>query len=94
MYLGGTRSHNEGGSTISINTLFVCARCTGKNDQCVCFHACAFIFQVGVVLKPLVSFIGRLVACSARISVDTHTHTHTHTHRQTDKPSTVTLAGQ
>ena len=36
-----------------------------------------FIFQTRVVLKPLVSLIGCLVACSARISVDTHTHTHT-----------------
>ena len=42
-------------------------------------------FQVRVVLKPLVSLIGHLVACSARISVDTHTHTHTR--RQTDKPT-------
>ena len=41
-----------------------------------------FIFQARVVLKPLVSLIGRLVACSDRISVDT----------QTDKPTTVTLA--
>ena len=37
-------------------------------------------FQVRVVLKPFISLIGHLVACSARISVDTHTHTHTHTH--------------
>ena len=37
-----------------------------------------FIFQARVVLKPLVSLIGRLVAC---ISVDT----------QTDKPTTVAL---
>ena len=29
--------------------------------------------------------LGHLVACSARISVDTHTHTHTHTDRQTDR---------
>ena len=36
-----------------------------------------FTFQARVVLKPLVSIIGRLVACSARISVNTH--------RQTDK---------
>ena len=42
------------------------------------------IFQVRVVLKPLVSLIGHLIACSARISVDTHTHTHTHTDRQND----------
>ena len=40
------------------------------------------IFQARVVLKPLVSLIGSLVACSARISIDT----------QTDKPTTVTLA--
>ena len=38
-----------------------------------------FIFQARVVLKPLLSLIGRLVAC---ISVNTHT----------DKPTTVTLA--
>ena len=30
-----------------------------------------FYFQAGVVLKPLLSLIGRLVPCSARISVDT-----------------------
>ena len=35
-------------------------------------------------LKPLVSPIGCLVACSGRISVDTHTHTHTHKDRQTN----------
>ena len=40
-------------------------------------------FQAPVVLNPLVSLMGRLVACSAGISVDTHT--------QTDKPTTVTL---
>ena len=45
-----------------------------------------FIFQARIVLKPLVSLIGRLIACSARISVDTQTD------RQTDKPTTVTLA--
>ena len=28
-------------------------------------------------MKPLVSLIGRLVACSVKISVDTHKHTHT-----------------
>ena len=39
-------------------------------------------FQVGVVLKQLVSLMGHLLACSARISANTHTH----------KPSTVTLA--
>ena len=38
-----------------------------------------FIFQARVVLKLLVSLIGCLVACSARISVDTHTHTHRQT---------------
>ena len=36
-----------------------------------------FDFQVRVVLKPLVSLIGRLVACSVRISVDTRTETPT-----------------
>ena len=50
------------------------------------FRKIALFFQAHVVLKPLVSLIGRLVACSARISVDTQTH------RQTDKPTTVTLA--
>ena len=49
-----------------------------------------FSFHAFVVLKPLISGIGRLVACGARISVDTHTHTHTH--RLIGKPSTVTLA--
>ena len=39
-----------------------------------------------MVLKPLISLIGRLVACSARISVDTQTDRHT------DTRSTVTLA--
>ena len=43
-------------------------------------------FQVRVVLKPLVSLISHLIACSARISADTQTD------RQTDKPTTVTLA--
>ena len=42
-----------------------------------------FIFQAGVVLKPLVSLTGRLVACSARISVDRQTD------RQTER---LTLA--
>ena len=42
----------------------------------------SFIFQGRVVLQPLVSLIGRLVACSARISVDRHT----------DRTTTVTLA--
>ena len=51
---------------------------------------CLFILQDFVVLKPLVSLIGHLVACSARISVDTHTQRQTD--RQTDKPTTVTLA--
>ena len=36
-----------------------------------------FHFQARVVLKPLVSLIGRFVARGARISVYTHTHTHT-----------------
>ena len=34
-----------------------------------------FVFQAPVVLKPLVSVTGRLVACSARISVDGQTDT-------------------
>ena len=42
-----------------------------------------FIFQARVALKPLVSLIGRLVTCSARISIDRQTD------RQTDKPTTV-----
>ena len=42
-----------------------------------------FSFKARIVLKPLVSLIGCLVACSARISVDTHTQTD----RQTDKPT-------
>ena len=37
-----------------------------------------YIFRALAVLKPLVSLISRFVACSARISVDTHTD------RQTD----------
>ena len=41
-----------------------------------------FNFHAFVALKLLVSLIGRLVACTARINVD----------RQTDRPSTVTLA--
>ena len=36
-----------------------------------------FILQARVVLMPLVSLIGRLIACGARISVDTQTHTQT-----------------
>ena len=43
-----------------------------------------FSFKARIVLKPLVSLIGCLVACSARISVDTHTHTDRQTDRQTD----------
>ena len=42
-----------------------------------------FLSQARVVLKPLVSLIGRLVACSARISVDTQT--------QIDRTTSVTL---
>ena len=42
-----------------------------------CFSFFIFVFQARVVLKQLVSLIGRLVACSPRISVDTHTHRHT-----------------
>ena len=50
-----------------------------------CFHESFqdFIFPTRVVLKPLDSLIGRLVACSARKGVDTQTD------RRTDK---VTLA--
>ena len=33
-----------------------------------------FIFHALVALKRLVSLLGRLVACSARIVVDRHTH--------------------
>ena len=40
------------------------------------------VFHVRVVLKQLVSLIGHLVACSARISVDT----------RTDRTTTVILA--
>ena len=36
---------------------------------------CHFIFWVLVTLKLLMSLISRIVACSARIIVDTHTHT-------------------
>ena len=42
-------------------------------------------------MKLLVLLIGCLVACSARISIDTQTDTHTHTHTHTHKPTTVTL---
>ena len=45
-------------------------------------------FQARVLLKPLVSLIGRLVACGARIAADGQTDTHTHT----DQVATVTLA--
>ena len=45
-----------------------------------------FYFHAFVALKLLVSLIGRLVACTARISVDRQTD------KQTDRPSTVTLA--
>ena len=38
-------------------------------------------FQALVVLKPLVSLIGRLVACSARIAGDKRTDRHTHTNQ-------------
>ena len=34
-------------------------------------------FQAREVLQPLVSLIGRLVACSARIAADRRTHTQT-----------------
>ena len=46
---------------------------------------CLFIFQALVTLKLLISFISRIVACSGRIIIE-------QTDRQTDKPSTVTLA--
>ena len=36
-----------------------------------------FYFQALIVLKPLVSLIAHLVACSARIAGDTQTHTQT-----------------
>ena len=49
-----------------------------KNDH--------FYFQAVVVLKLLVSLMGHLVACSARIAGDKRTDKHTH------RPSTVTLA--
>ena len=54
-----------------------------------CFHGISlerhFIFQVRVVLKTLVSLMGRLEPCSARIAAD---------RQQTDtlRPTTVTLA--
>ena len=45
---------------------------------------CPFIFQVRVVLKTLVSLMGRLVACSARIAAETdrQTRTRTYTHAE------------
>ena len=50
----------------------------------ICFRKITFfIIQALIVLKPLVSLIGRSLACSARIAVDRHTYTH--------KPSTVTI---
>ena len=48
----------------------------GMSLKCSRFRKITFL-QAHVVLKPLVSLIGRLVACSARISVDTQTQTHT-----------------
>ena len=54
---------------------------TAQNTQC--FRKNRLItFQAHVVLKSLVSLVGRFVGCSAGISIDT----------QTDKPTTVTLA--
>ena len=47
---------------------------------------CLFTFNVFVALKLQVSLIRRLVACTARTRVDRRTD------RQTDTPSTVTLA--
>ena len=38
-----------------------------------------FIYHTLVVLKPMVSLVGRPIACSARIAVDRQTHTHTQT---------------
>ena len=49
-----------------------------------------FYFHAFVALKLLVSLIGRLVACTARISVDRQTDRQTD--KQTDRPSTVILA--
>ena len=48
------------------------------------------IFHALVALKLLVSLISRLVACSARIVVDSQTNRQTN--RQTHRPTTVTLA--
>ena len=45
-----------------------------------------FNFRVGVVLKPLVSLMGRLVMCSSRIRVDRQKD------RWTERTTTVTLA--
>ena len=45
-----------------------------------------FIFRALVVLKLLVSLLSRLIACSARISVDRHTHTHTDTQTKYSNP--------
>ena len=67
--------------------------CICKDYAYACFHGISlgmqlfqenrrFTFQARIVLKPMVSLIDRLVACITRISVD----------RQTDKPSTETLA--
>ena len=47
--------------------------------KCKMVCVCVCVFQARILLKPLVSLIGSLVACSARISVDTLTE------RQTDR---------
>ena len=68
----------------------------------LCEYQDPYCFQALVALKLLVSLISRLVACSARIVVDTQTdrQTDTQTDRQTDRQTnrqihrttTVTLA--
>ena len=55
---------------------------TAYLSECSCFRKIAVSFLARIVLKLMVSLIDHLVACSTRISVD----------RQTDKPSTETLA--
>ena len=57
--------------------------------QCdlACFHG----ISLERVLNPLVSLMGRLVACSARISVDRQTDSLQYIHRETERLYTVTL---
>ena len=43
-----------------------------------------YIFQVSVVMKPFVSCVGRLIACSARISIDRHKQTDRETDTHTN----------